>query len=66
MLSKKGKGLFSIVSLLSVVGCTVALYFGYYFFHDRGSIYWVYNIYILILTAIVVFMAHRYLKIYVR
>ncbi len=65
MLSKKGKGIFTIVSLLSVVGCVVALYFGYYFFRERGSIYWIYNIYILILMGIVIFMAHRYLKMYV-
>lgn len=66
MLSKKGKAIFTIVSLLSFVGSIVALYFGYYFFSDRGSIYWIYNIYILILAAIVVFMTHRYLKMYVR
>jgi len=66
MLSKKGKGVFTIASLVSLVGCIIALYFGHHFFGDRGTIYWVYNVYILILAGIVVLMAYRYLKIYDR
>ncbi len=65
MLSKKGKNLFTVVSLISSVGCFVALYLGYYFFHDRAVVYWVYNIYILILLWIVLFLYYRYLKMYV-
>ncbi|GEM_PF-7118466 len=65
MLSKKGKLLFKLTTLVSIVGCAVLLYFGYYFFKDRTKAFIFFNGYIILLTGIVIFMAHRFIKTYI-
>jgi len=65
MLSKKGKLIFAIVSVLSALACIGLIYIGFNFFAEKKLILWVYNIYILGLAGVVLFMVHRYLKAYI-
>lgn len=63
-LSPKGKIIFNLSLLACLVGCGTLLYFGYVFFHDRTVVFWVYNIYIVGLTGVVVYMVRRFVKMY--
>ncbi len=65
MLSKKGRLIFRIVSAGCVMGCAVVLYFGFVFFRDRPKVFVLYNGYIILLTGLVIFMVHRYIKTYI-
>ena len=65
MLSKKGKLIFTIVTLACIIGCIGFVYLGFVFFAKKQLVLWLYNIYIVGLTAIVIFMVHRYIKTYI-
>ncbi len=66
MLSKKGKMIFNIVSAGCILGCVVLLYFGFVFFQDRTKVMVLYSAYIILLTGLIIFMVHRYIKTYIR
>ena len=65
MLSKKGRVIFIVISVICVLGCIGFLYFGFIFFGDRKLVFWLYNLYIVGLTAIVIYMVYRYVKTYI-
>ncbi len=65
MLSKKGGKLFKLAALVCVLGCSVLLYFGHYFFRDRATAFILFNAYIVLLTLLVIFMVYRYIKAYI-
>ncbi len=65
MLSKKGKLIFNIATLVCVIGCAGFLYFGYLFFRDRTTVFIIYNAYMVLLTGVVIYMIHRYVKTYI-
>jgi predicted membrane channel-forming protein YqfA (hemolysin III family) len=65
MHSKKGGRLFKLVASICVGGCAVMLYLGYYFFKDRTTAFVLFNGYIILLTGLVIYMAHRFIKSYI-
>ncbi|MFQ5587335.1 MAG: hypothetical protein ACE5F7_00720 [Nitrospiria bacterium] len=64
-MSKKGKLVFNIVAAACVVSCVVLLYFGFVFFSERTLVFVLYNGYIILLTILIIYMAHRYIKTYI-
>jgi len=65
MLSKKGKLIFVVVTGVCILGCIGFVYLGFVFFAKKQLVLWVYNIYIVGLTGVVIFMVHRYIKTYI-
>ena len=64
-MSKKAKFIFNVVSAACVIGCVALLYFGYFFFRERTTVFVLYTTYIVLLTGIIIFMVRRYIKTYV-
>ncbi len=64
-MSKKAKFITNMVSAVCVIGCISMIYFGYFFFRERTTVFILFTSYIVLLTGIIIFMARRYIKTYI-
>lgn len=53
--------IFTLITLVCVVGGGGLLYLGNYFFHDRAVPFWTFSTYIVVLTIIVIYFAYKFI-----